>query len=79
MMISLVTMKSPIGVLYINPRWEDNWGGETVIYDRENLNYCEISKFKSGKLIVFDGSNPILKKFTSKETAEKLDHSTCPV
>lgn len=54
--------ESLTGVLYLNSRWEDNWGGETVVYNREDLNQVEISKFEAGKLIVFDGSNPHIGK-----------------
>ena len=54
--------ESLTGVLYLNSRWEDNWGGETVVYNREDLNQVEISKFEASKLIVFDGSNPHIGK-----------------
>jgi len=54
--------ESLTGVLYLNRRWEDNWGGETVVYNREDRNQMEISKIEAGKLIVFDGSNPHIGK-----------------
>lgn len=54
--------ESLTGVLYLNSRWEDNWGGETVVYNREDTNQLEISKFEASKLIVFDGSNPHIGK-----------------
>ena len=54
--------ESITGVLYLNPRWEDNWGGETIVYAKDNLDYCEVSKLKLGKLIVFDGANPHIGK-----------------
>ena len=53
---------SKTGVLYLNHTWEDNWGGETIVYDKNNLDQCEISKFKLGKLIVFDGAHPHIGK-----------------
>lgn len=49
------------GVLYLNRRWEDNWGGETIVYSKDHSEY-EISKFEAGKLILFDGSNPHIGK-----------------
>ena len=62
--------ESLTGVLYLNTKWEDNWGGETVVYDRENPDYLEISKVKAGKLIVFDGSNPHIGKGPQRNCGE---------
>jgi hypothetical protein len=62
--------ESMTGVLYINRRWEDNWGGETIVYDKENLSKVEISKFEAGKLIVFDGSNPHIGKGPQRACGE---------
>ena len=62
--------ESLTGVLYLNTRWQDNWGGETVVYDRNNPNYCEISKLQAGKLIVFDGSNPHIGKGPQRNCGE---------
>lgn len=47
--------ESLTGVIYLNRRWEDNYGGETVVYGDDQS--VEISKFEAGKLIVFDGYN----------------------
>ena len=66
----LVPGESLTGVLYLNRRWEDNWGGETVVYNREDRNQVEISKFKAGKLIVFDGSNPHIGKGPQRACGE---------
>ena len=66
----LVPGESLTGVLYLNRRWEDNWGGETVVYNRENRNQVEISKFEAGKLIVFDGSNPHIGKGPQRACGE---------
>jgi hypothetical protein len=52
--------ESLTGVLYLNRRWNDNWGGETLVYGPDGS--VEISKFEAGKLIVFDGSNPHIGK-----------------
>jgi Rps23 Pro-64 3,4-dihydroxylase Tpa1-like proline 4-hydroxylase len=46
---------TPTVLLYCNPQWETNWGGETIIYDTDD----EIKKVvipKCGRLIVFDGN-----------------------
>ena len=66
----LVPGESLTGVLYLNRRWEDNWGGETVVYNREDRNQAEISKFEAGKLIVFDGSNPHIGKGPQRACGE---------
>ncbi len=66
----LVPGESLTGVLYLNRRWEDNWGGETVVYNREDRNQVEISKFEAGKLIVFDGSNPHIGKGPQRACGE---------
>ena len=52
--------ESLTGVLYLNRRWNDNWGGETLVYGADGS--VEISKFEAGKLIIFDGSNPHIGK-----------------
>ena len=66
----LIPGESLTGVLYLNRRWEDNWGGETVVYNREDRNQAEISKFEAGKLIVFDGSNPHIGKGPQRACGE---------
>jgi len=66
----LVPGESLTGVLYLNRRWEDNWGGETVVYNREDRNQVEISKFEAGKLIMFDGSNPHIGKGPQRACGE---------
>ena len=65
-----VPNESLTGVLYLNRRWEDNWGGETVVYNREDRSQTEISKFEAGKLIVFDGSNPHIGKGPQRACGE---------
>lgn len=62
--------ESLTGVLYLNRNWNDNWGGETIVYDKNNLDYCEISKFQAGKLIVFDGANPHIGKGPQRACGE---------
>mgnify|MGYP001193497478 FL=1 len=66
----LVPGESLTGVLYLNRRWQDNWGGETVVYDRNDPSKLEISKFEAGKLIVFDGSNPHIGKGPQRACGE---------
>lgn len=62
--------ESITGVLYISPRWEDSYGGETLVYDKNNTDYCEISNYKLGKLSVFDGANPHIGKGPQRECGE---------
>ena len=66
----VVSGESLTGVLYLNRRWQDNWGGETIVYDREDSSVCEISKFEAGKLVVFDGSNPHIGKGPQRACGE---------
>lgn len=49
--------ESMTGVLYLNGDWQDNWGGETIIYNEDDKTQIEISKVEHGKLITFDGYN----------------------
>ena len=65
-----IPQESLTGVLYLNRRWEDNWGGETIVYDKQNLDYCEISKLQAGKLVVFDGYNPHIGKGPQRNCGE---------
>ena len=60
--------ESMTGVLYLNRRWNDNWGGETLVYGADGS--VEISKFEAGKLIVFDGSNPHIGKGPQRTCGE---------
>ena len=60
--------ESITGVLYLNRRWNDNWGGETLVYGADGS--VEISKFEAGKLIVFDGSNPHIGKGPQRACGE---------
>ena len=66
----LVPGESLTGVLYLNRRWQDNWGGETVVYNKLDPNHTEISKLQAGKLIVFDGSNPHIGKSPQRACGE---------
>ena len=66
----LVPGESLTCVLYLNRRWEDNWGGETVVYNRLDRSQTEISKLEAGKLIVFDGSNPHIGKGPQRACGE---------
>ena len=54
----------------MNRIWEDNWGGETVVYDKKDTSKLEISKLQAGKLIVFDGSNPHIGKGPQRNCGE---------
>ena len=67
---ALARCASLTGVLYLNRNWNDNWGGETIVYDKNNTDYCEISKFQAGKFIVFDGANPHIGKGPQRTCGE---------
>jgi hypothetical protein len=57
-------------IIYFNRGWLQEWGGETIVYDKNNTDYCEISKFQAGKLIVFDGANPHIGKGPQRACGE---------
>jgi len=40
-------------VLYLNPNWQDDWGGELVLYDDLETHQIAKIKPKIGKLVVF--------------------------
>jgi hypothetical protein len=40
-------------VVYMNQRWRREWGGETAVYDGDNVIYTELPKFNKG--LVFYG------------------------
>ena len=60
--------ESLTGVLYLNRRWNDNWGGETLVYGADGS--VEISKFEAGKLVVFDGYNDHIGKGPQRACGE---------
>jgi len=41
-------------VIYMNREWKREWGGETIIYDGNNIAYAELPKFNKG--LVFPGN-----------------------
>ena len=44
-------------LLYLNPEWHPNWGGETIFYDH-NLDAKYIVSPKPGRVVIFDGRIP---------------------
>lgn len=46
-------------IYYANLHWEDGWEGETMFYDKNNLdNIIFTTPFKPGRMVLFDGSIP---------------------
>jgi len=41
-------------VIYLNENWKREWGGETIIYDQNNIVHAELPKFNHG--LVFPGN-----------------------
>ena len=48
-----------IALYYVNLDWQDGWYGETLFYDKNDLNQIVFaSPFIPGRIILFDGSIP---------------------
>lgn len=43
---------------YVNMEWKDQWGGETLFFDKTNRDIIFGSRFIPGRLIWFDGEFP---------------------
>lgn len=43
---------------YVNMEWKDQWGGETLFFDKSNKDIIFGSRFIPGRLIWFDGEIP---------------------
>jgi hypothetical protein len=43
---------------YVNMEWKDEWGGETLFFDRSNRDIVFGSRFTPGRMIWFDGEHP---------------------
>lgn len=43
---------------YVNMEWKDQWGGETLFFDKTNKDIIFGSRFTPGRLIWFDGEIP---------------------
>lgn len=43
---------------YVNLEWNDEWGGETLFFDRDNRDIIFGSRFIPGRIIWFDGEHP---------------------
>ena len=45
-------------LIYMNRKWDLNWGGETIFYDDQRKNIVYTSQFIPGRIVIFDGSIP---------------------
>ena len=44
---------------YVNLDWQDGWYGETIFYDKNNINDIKFtSSYVPGRIILFDGTTP---------------------
>jgi Rps23 Pro-64 3,4-dihydroxylase Tpa1-like proline 4-hydroxylase len=43
---------------YVNVRWKEEWGGETLFFDDNLQDIFFTSSFSPGRIIVFDGMTP---------------------
>lgn len=43
---------------YVNPDWQDGWGGETLFWSSDLSEIVYASPFVSGRLVIFDGQIP---------------------
>lgn len=46
-------------LVYLNPEWNWNWGGETMFFDH-NLEAKRVVSFRPGRVVLFDGRLPHL-------------------
>jgi len=58
--------ESITGILYTDKEWEQNWGGETILYDTQTV----ASQYEPRKLIVFDSSIPHIGKGPQRRCKE---------
>jgi SM-20-related protein len=65
-----INPNSYTAVYYPNPRWSPNWGGETVIFNREENEIVSCVYPKPNRLLVFNGMMPHIARGVSR---------TCPV
>ena len=63
-----VKNESITGVLYLNRNWEDNWGGETLVYNEDGSIFT--SKLKAGNLLLFDSALPHIGKGPQRRCGE---------
>jgi len=48
-----------VALYYVNLSWQDGWYGETIFYDKKNINDIKFtSSYVPGRIILFDGSTP---------------------
>jgi len=52
---------------YVNMDWKDQWGGETLFFDRNSKDIVFGSRFVPGRLIWFDGEIPHTIKQPSRQ------------
>ena len=48
-----------VALYYVNLSWQDGWYGETIFYDKNNINDIKFtSSYVPGRIILFDGTTP---------------------
>jgi|TARA_Y100000022_G_C12976312_1_gene251446 Rps23 Pro-64 3,4-dihydroxylase Tpa1-like proline 4-hydroxylase len=47
-----------VALYYINTKWDKDWGGETIFYDKDGKSVLFTGPYTPNRLIYFDGSVP---------------------
>lgn len=45
-------------LVYLNKKWDNDWGGETIFYDDKCEDILYMSPLVPGRILIFDGSIP---------------------
>ncbi|MFD1613155.1 2OG-Fe(II) oxygenase [Sphingomonas tabacisoli] len=55
---------------FAHPRWEPNWGGETVFFDREQKDVVATAYARPNRLVIFPGDLPHVARGVSRSCEE---------
>ena len=50
--------KQKVFLYYVNPTWENDWGGETIFYEQDKKSVLFTSLYMPNRLVCFDGEIP---------------------